>query len=472
MPMVPRLGAATILSSFVNSGLSASVSASNALPAKTHCQENLNHWAQERALDQEIHAWPHSNKRPKVTLEEILDPEAPSPNPPSGRQSDTNGQSHVSMYRDWSPWPDCDAMLSDVDKIPHGPEFELYDIDLFDGWRPRPQFMVCRGIIEIIRDFFANPAFKNHMRYKPWRLYTSASMLERVYADMAASDWWWKEMEKLITRGIRNAMIAPLIIATDQTTLSVICGGQKAYLVYVSFGNLDKDWRHKPSKHGMYLLGYLPVDSFEDISDDNERKRLKAELVHRAMEKMLEPLRTASEQGVEMWCPDGRLRRIYPRVAAYTADWPEQNLQCCTTEGGCPICKTTYANCGKLDDAADLHEREETLCALCTYILTKNKAHLDLLRLKPVWPWWGDLLDINLAACIMPDLLHQAYQGLLKTHLVPWLKEYLGVDVLDEWFLAMPPAEGLRCFSNGISVIPSNRWTGSKSKQLLAQLLP
>ncbi|KDN39905.1 hypothetical protein RSAG8_08556, partial [Rhizoctonia solani AG-8 WAC10335] len=222
----------------------------------------------------------------------------------------------------------------------------------------------------------------------------------------------------------------------------------------------------------MYLLGYLPVDSFEDISDDNERKRLKAELVHRAMEKMLEPLRTASEQGVEMWCPDGRLRRIYPRVAAYTADWPEQNLQCCTTEGGCPICKTTYANRGKLDDAADLREREETLCALRAYILTKNKAHLDLLRLKPVWPWWGDLPDVNLAACITPDLLHQAYQGLLKTHLVPWLKEYLGVDVLDERFSAMPPAEGLRRFSNGISVIPSNRWTGSESKQLLAQLLP
>jgi hypothetical protein len=109
-------------------------------------------------------------------------------------------------------------------------------------------------------------------------------------------------------------------------------------------GSLKWLWWHKPSKHGMYLLGYLPVDAFEDIPDDNERWRLKAELVHHAMEKMLSLLRTASEQGVEMWCPDGRLHHVFPHVAAYTADWPKQNLQCCTSEGGCPICKATHQN--------------------------------------------------------------------------------------------------------------------------------
>ncbi|KAF8749034.1 hypothetical protein RHS01_10360 [Rhizoctonia solani] len=67
--------------------------------------------------------------------------------------------------------------------------------------------------------------------------------------------------------------------------------GQKVYPVYVSFGNLDKAWRRKPN-----------------IADNNERRQLKMELVHRAMEKMFQPLREALEEGVEMWCPDGRLR--------------------------------------------------------------------------------------------------------------------------------------------------------------------
>jgi hypothetical protein len=251
-----------------------------------------------------------------------------------------------------------------------------------------------------------------------------------------------------------------------------MCRGQKAYPVYVSFGNLDKGWRRKLSKHGSYLLGYLPVNAFEDITNDAKRQRLKAELVHHAMEKMLEPLQVASEQGVEMWCPDGHLRRIYPCVAAYTTDWPEQNLQCCTSEGGCPICKTAYQDRGNIEDEIKLQEQEETLCALRTYILTKNGAHLSLLGLKLVWPWWGDIPDINLAACITPDLLHQAFQGIFKTHLVKWMKNIIGVDVLDDRFAAMPGAEGIKHFTNGISSVSANRWTGRESKQLLAQFLP
>jgi hypothetical protein len=173
-----------------------------------------------------------------------------------------------------------------------------------------------------------------------------------------------------------------------------------------------------------------------------------------------------------MWCPDGRLRRIFPRIAAYTADWPEQNLQCCTSEGGCPICKTTYKGRGSLDDEVELREREETLQALRAYILSQNKHHIKLLGLKEVWPWWGDIPDVNLSACITPDLLHQAYQGLFKTHLVRWMKEMIGADKLDNWFAAMPRAEGLSHYPNGISAINSSRWTGSVSKQLLAQFLP
>ncbi|EUC57340.1 hypothetical protein RSOL_219280, partial [Rhizoctonia solani AG-3 Rhs1AP] len=375
------------------------------------------------------------------------------------------------MYAGNTPWDGCKAMVNDVDKLAHGPEFKQYSIPIFDGRRPRPQYMICRDIITIARDFFANQAFNNHMRYKPWRLYTSAEKTERVYADMAASDWWWKELEKLIAQGQQNPTLAPLIIATDQTTLSIMCGGQKAYPVYVSFGNLDKNWRRKPSKHGMYLLGYLPVDAFEDVPDDDERKRLKAELVHRAMEKMLEPLREASVNGIEMWCPDGFKRRIYPRVAAYTADWPEQSLQCVTTEGRCPICKAAYRNRGHLVDEAEQREREETLNALRTYIATTNEAHLDLLGLRPVWPWWGDIPDVNLSACLTPDLLHQTYQGLFR-HLVRWMKVIVGVDVLDERIAAMPQAEGLARFAKGISGISSGRWTGRESKQLLAQFLP
>jgi hypothetical protein len=144
----------------------------------------------------------------------------------------------------------------------------------------------------------------------------------------------------------------------------------------------------------------------------------------------------------------------------------------CTLEGGCPICKTPHKGRGDLKDKVELREWEEMLIALHMYALTKNKHHLTLLGLKEVCLWWGDILDINLLACITPDLLHQAYQGLFKTHLVRWMKEIIGVDKLDEWFAAMPRAEGLAHYPNGISAISSNRWTRSVSKQLIVQFLP
>ncbi|CAE6459667.1 unnamed protein product [Rhizoctonia solani] len=104
--------------------------------------------------------------------------------------------------------------------------------------------------------------------------------------------------------------------------------------------------------------------------------------------------------------------------------------------------------------------------------MTKKPHHLKLQKLKPVWPWWGDLPDINLHACITPDLLHQVYQGMFKTHLVRWIKKIVSEDKLDDWFAAMPRAEGLSHYPNGISAINSSVWTGHESKQLIAQFLP
>ncbi|KAF8594839.1 hypothetical protein BDV93DRAFT_565013 [Ceratobasidium sp. AG-I] len=386
--------------------------------------------------------------------------------------SDADKDRHLKseMYEGRMPWKGAGDMLAAVDRLTHGPEFEVSDIEIFDRRGRRMQFMVSRDIIRVLRDMFANRELKDDTFYAPVRFWTSAEMEEQVYGDARASLWWWEEQNKLAKQGKRDATILPLIVATDQTVLSVMCGGQKAYPVYVTVGNINKDARRKPSKRAMALLVYLPVDAFEDITNDAKRRRLKAELVHRAMEKMLATLCKASKNGVEMWCPDGRLRRVFPRVAAYTADWPEQNLQSCTSEGSCPVCKAQYTGRGNLEVEADLRTRTETLGAICLYWAQNNTAELTALRLKVIWPWWGDLPHVNLATCFTPDLLHQLYQGVFKTHLLRWLKHLVGDSKLDERFMAMPQAEGMRHFTKGITRI--GQWTGHESKQMMAQIMP
>ncbi|KAG9121340.1 hypothetical protein FRC07_002734, partial [Ceratobasidium sp. 392] len=296
----------------------------------------------------------------------------------------------------------------------------------------------------ISNDYASPPDLKAHMRScgtmaNPEN-FEIAELLMTLGLTDVAKDWHLKStMERLGDKGKRNATIAPLIIATDQTTMSIMCGGQKVYLVYMATANIAKSCRRKPKRRAMVLLGYLPVNLFEDIDDDKERRRLKADLIHRSMERLLEPLKVPSEEGVDMWCLDGRLRRVFPRIAAYTANWPEQNLQLCTSEGSCPN-------------------------------KSQHIAELKPLNLKPVWPWWGDIPDVNLATCFTPDLLHQLYQGIFKTHILRWLRHLVGKKVVDEQLAAIPQAQGLRHFNKGITGI--SQWAGRESKQIAAQILP
>ncbi|KAG8721961.1 hypothetical protein FRC09_007074 [Ceratobasidium sp. 395] len=376
------------------------------------------------------------------------------------------------MYRGRTPWCHCEAMLTSIDTLKHGPVFGLSQIDIFDGQKPRPQYMISRNIIEVLRDTMARRKFKKNMKYAPEKLYSASNFKERVYTDASNGDWWWREQEKLRDEGKHDATIIPLIIASDPTTVSIMSGGQKVYPVYGSTANIAKGSRRKINKRAMVLLGYLPVDGFEDIKNDDERRRLKSELIHRSMEKLLEPLKEVWESGVEMWCADGRLRRCFPRIAAYIADFPEQSLQSCTSEGSCPICKTKYKGRGADDDPIALRDREETLGLLRAYFgeTHKSAAELSPLSLKPVWPWWGDLPDVNVATCFAPDLLHQVHQGVFKTHLLRWLKHIVGAKKMDERFVSMPLAAGMRRFSKGITGV--SQWTGRESKQMAAEILP
>lgn len=269
--------------------------------------------------------------------------------------------------------------------------------------------------------------------------------------------------------GDPNATIAGLIIVSDKTSLSVVCGGQQAYPVYLTIGNISKTIHRKLNECATVLLGYLPVDEFSDVQDNSIQAQLKGQLIQDAMAVLLEPLRKASLEGVEMWCADGRLWCIYPMVAAYVADFPEQNLMACTLQSSCPVCTTKQKGRADYKKRAPAQTHRCTLDALRAYFENNDPGELDTLSLKPWWPWWAGLLYVNISVAITPDLLHQIYQGVFKERLMRWLKYLMG-DTLDHRYLSMPEAEGLRKFSKGVSKIAL--WSGRESKDMLKQILP
>jgi hypothetical protein len=151
------------------------------------------------------------------------------------------------------------------------------------------------------------------------------------------------------------------------TTLSRMSRGQLAYPVYLTISNISKSIRRKPTLGASMVVGYLPVDSFKEVTNDTLRITLKGELLHRSLAAIFDPMKVASRDGIDMWCADSCLRHIYPILALWIGDWPEQNDVSCMIRNGCPICKQKWKGHGSGRWDVPMRSWEETLNALLEY---------------------------------------------------------------------------------------------------------
>ncbi|THU79968.1 hypothetical protein K435DRAFT_696683 [Dendrothele bispora CBS 962.96] len=148
---------------------------------------------------------------------------------------------------------------------------------------------------------------------------------------------WWHAIQKNLPTG---ATLAPVIIASDKTHLTQFTGGKSAYPVYLTIGNLPKAIRRKPSSQACVLLAYLSVDKIGKAGlSQTQLKTRNYQLFHESMKVILEPLKKAEKEGILMTSGDGLVRRVYPVLAAYVADYPEQCLVTCSKYGTCPQCQ-------------------------------------------------------------------------------------------------------------------------------------
>ncbi|KAG9124608.1 hypothetical protein FRC07_010971 [Ceratobasidium sp. 392] len=365
-----------------------------------------------------------------------------------------------------TPWRNVGSLMKGIDKLPHGPDWKATKLGMGEGDDENIFVLYLRDVIGVLRELIGNPRFKKHMCYTPERHWMADDRQKRVYGEMWTGDWGWK-MQELLKDA--QATIAPLIVASDKTLLSIIGGDQQAYPVYLTIGNISKKVRRKARKHTTILIAYLPVEDFKDF-DDAQREQLKGELMHRMMELVLELLKKAGKEGVEMYRADGRLRRVYPLLAAYVANYPKQTLMACTSQGRCPICKVTYQRRTQYKRKPGRRRRKLDLKALRAFIATGDLAELDERGLKPWWPFWAHLPRAEFSGCITPDLLHQIHKGIFKSHLVKWVTRILGDKVVNKQMSAMTRASRMRHFEKGISMV--QKWTGRESKEMAMQFLP
>ncbi|KAH9999164.1 hypothetical protein BJV74DRAFT_877046 [Russula compacta] len=187
-----------------------------------------------------------------------------------------------------------------------------------------------RNVVDAIKCLWGDPALSKHMVYAPKKIFSDATKANRIYSEMWTGSWWHVIQKRLHDKGASKATVAPLIIATDKTQLTHILDSR----------NLPKSVRRKPSQHACVLIAYLSVDkiSRNKLTQKEQRAR-NQRLFHESMRVILAPLKLAGENGVEMMGGDGCVRRVYPILAAYVADYPEQCLISCSKYGTCPKCQ-------------------------------------------------------------------------------------------------------------------------------------
>lgn len=183
------------------------------------------------------------------------------------------------------------------------------------------------------------------------------------------------------------------------------------------------------------------------------------------MRSLLKPLIEAGHKGVDMVCADGKIRKVYPILAAYIADHPEQCLVACCQENFCPKCLVTSTKQGEVVHSLS-HNPQASVRVIHDQLNGEKPSEFKDWGLQAVKPFWSDLPKCDIFDCITPNILHQLHKGVFKDHLVKWAMESVEgkESEVDQQFQGMPAHTNLCHFKKGISLV--SQWTGTEYKNM------
>ncbi|OJT02243.1 hypothetical protein TRAPUB_13472 [Trametes pubescens] len=164
--------------------------------------------------------------------------------------------------------------------------------------------------------------------------------------------------------------ILPVCIWSDATCLATF-GSASLWPIYLYVANVNKYIRGKPTEFVAQHLAYLPSlpDALQDFYRAHYKQApsaetlcwCKCELMQQIWLQLLDTdFMEVYEHGIVLECGDGILRRLFPRLLTYSADYPEKVLLTAIKNLGkcpCPRCLVTKDQISQAGTKPDLRRR-------------------------------------------------------------------------------------------------------------------
>ncbi|KAI9431281.1 hypothetical protein H4582DRAFT_2113489 [Lactarius indigo] len=280
-----------------------------------------------------------------------------------------------------------DSLYATIDATPFG-----------DAWMTMTYDVWHQDAHHLLHNMLANPDFDNEFDYVPFREFNAQK--RRRWRDFMSGDWAWREADIIANNPeTRGAMLVPIILSSDKTTVSVATGHNEYYPVYMLIGNVRNNVR-RAHRNAVILLGFLAIPKTDKWhTDDNEFRKFRRQLFHSSLTQILS---------------------IIYSIGPYIADYPEQALLACTVQGWCPRCTALPSN---LDIGGE--RRSQELMNALINALDPGSLWDQYSIVRYVTPFTSEFPRADIHELVAPDILHQVIKGTFKDHLVTWVEEYL-----------------------------------------------
>jgi hypothetical protein len=218
-----------------------------------------------------------------------------------------------------------------------------------------------RTFVSVIREKLADPYDNQHFHYEPFQVFwnpTDESDDIQVHGELYTSPAFLQAHRELqdsprVPGCDLPRVVVAMMFASDATHLTSF-GTAKLWPGYLFFGNESKYHRCKPTYHlcnhvayfqavsdiililcfGLFSIMFQLPDAFKDFADQNmgANGSIKAlmthchrEVLHAQWSVLLDDeFIDAYQHGIVIKCCDGIMRRFYPRILTYSADYPEK----------------------------------------------------------------------------------------------------------------------------------------------------